>query len=361
MNDENPKDPGADRGSFEETDFQPKLSKDQEQAEKLTKLLSSVQQGWKIAIHREQPSWCRGTLETLEVYDTSEPIDTDYLIRTWGGQRLYIKVHGDGGRWIGGGSISLFSYPPKVHGRVIKEEDYFSQSAAALPQQPIPYQTQAPAPPFDLRQLVELLQKGKKSELDLALKILERAPAAQPAPQPVQQMGSMVEQMMSMFQMFGQMKDMFGNAGSSSSGGDSESITPIIGDVVKSLLQGQQNLQNGPRKPALVAPRSPGPPGQQSADHQVPPLRPVQGLGDDTLSSIADKLSSLSATDAAGVLMDALGNMPEQKRSEAMKEFFENMATDNSLDGTLNEGDTYEQDDDEGDIKSEDHKTSNSG
>lgn len=360
MNDENIKDPGVDRGTFEETDFQPKLSKDQEQADRLQKLLSSVQQGWKIHIHREQPSWCRGTLETLEVYDTSEPIDTGYLIRTWGGHRLYIKVHGDGGKWIGGGSISLFSYPPRVHGKLIKEEDFFAQSPAAMPQYQAPYPNQAPAPApqFDLRQLMELLQKGKKSELDLALKILDRAPAPQAAPQPVQQMGSMFEQMMSMVQVFGQMRDMFGGMSDGGSPSESESMTQMIGDVVKSLMQGNQNLQGDQRKGALVAPRVPGPP---APDHKVAELRPVQKIGDDTLSGIANKLSSLTANDAAEVVAQALGNMPENKRSEAMQMFFGTMSGNDDLDGTLNNDDTYDQEDESDDTTIEDHKTSNTG
>lgn len=366
MDDKTTKDPAVEIADFEKTDFQPKLSKEQEQAEKLQSLLSNIQQGWKISIAREQPSWCRGHLETIEVYDPSEPFDIDYLIRTWGGQRLHAKVHDESGRWIGGGSISLFSYAPKVHGKEIKESDYFAQSSAALPPMPHPYQNPPPAQQLDLKTLVEILRSGKKSELDLALKILDRAPAPAPAPV-VQKQSSPMEQMLSMFQMFGQMKDLFGDMSGSSSGGDSESLTPIIGDLVKGLMSGQQNIQNDPRKPALVAPRAPGRPGGAPGPapvHQVPPLRPVEGLGEDNLSQIADKLSALSSNDAVDVLIQALGNMPEDKRAESMQLFFEGISGQNELDGLSNEDDNLEEDDQEGNGEHAgiaDHKSSNQG
>lgn len=341
MNDENQK---SDReAEFEAGDFDYKPTKEERAAERVQRLLSTVDQGWKISIIRTQPSWCRGHLETVEVYDPSETVDTDYLIRQWGGQRIHIKVHNEKGQWVGGGSISLFSYPPKVRGREIKEEDFYSSSP--LQNNPAPFAqqqyTQHPTPAganqLDLNSLLGLLQKSKKEELQFALELMKRAGTggAQPAPAaPAAGMGAMAEQMVSMFQMFGQMKELFGSVEGGQGGGDE--LTPIIGDIVSKLFDGKRDLDSQQRgrggralMPPTGGPSSAGPPAGRApdpGDQGVPQLHPVDSLQNDTLSGIADKLSSLSPGDASDVLIQALGNMPEEKRNAAMQEFFQNMA-----------------------------------
>jgi len=340
---------------FDPKDFSYEPTAEEKKTERLNRLLASVEMGWKISIIREQPTWCRGHLETFEVFDPSESVDIDYLIRTWGGQRLHLKVHDHRGQWVGGGSISLYSYPPKVQGAEITQKDVFGhapmqQSMPVIPVQQSGFgQTQQ----IDIAKLFQLLQTGKKSELDLALKILDRAPQTVQPQQTVQPMGSMIADMAAMLQMFGQMRELFGT-GEHFARSDDDSLTPVIGDVIKALFENRQNQgQNPTVKPALVAPKI-GPMPTKQPNHSVPDLRPVTGLGDSNLSQIADKLSSLSASDAVDVLMQALGNMPEKKRQEAMQTFFSEIMEDSNLDGSLNPMDTYDQDDEDDDPKSQD-------
>lgn len=338
-----------------EVDFERPMSKEENQTNRLFRLLSTIEQGWKISIIRTHPSWCRGHLETIEVFEPDDTVDTDYLIRTWGGSRLHLKVHNERGQWIGGGSISLFSYQPKVRGKTINESDYFSQNPVAPP--PAHPMTYGQQPQMDIGKLLELLQKGNKSELDLALKILERAPMQhQQIPQPQQQgIGSMAEQMVAMFSMMSQMKNFFGDLNGPAQN-DSDSLGPVIGDVVKSLLNHNQTPQS---RRALVSTRQKT--GPNPTGSAVAPLRPVQELGD-RLSDIANKLSSLSPSDAADVLMQALGDMPEDRRKEAMTAFLGNLTEDSTLDGLLNQDDTNSQDDQSDyDDDDGDNETSSSG
>jgi hypothetical protein len=367
MNDEN-----KPKSEFDATDFEDKLTPDQEKEARLARLLSSMGQGWKVSIIRVQPSWCRGHLETVEIYDPSEAIDIDYLIRTWGGQRLHVKIHNEKGDWVGGGSVSLFSYPPLVQGERITPKTVMTETPPSQTQiNPV---QQGPAfSGIDIPALFKLLQQGKKSELDLALKILERQPnMAAPAPaQPNQPMGSMFEQMGAMMQMFGQMREFLGDmsqgGAAPATGGDD--LAPVIGDVVKGLLGTvQQNPQPTQARPTVVGPRPvppvPGtpPPGTNNGDHRAPDLRPVEGIGVESLSAIANKLAGLSPEDSVDVIIQALGDMPADKRQAAIQTFMQSMMGDDSdLDGLLDTDDTYSQDEEDQPTPSTDRKTQGSG
>jgi hypothetical protein len=263
----------------------------------------------------------------------------------------------------------MFSFPPMVHGKVIRIEDLQANMptpqgnpALGIPPQAPPQPAQ---PQIDINHLFEMMQGTKQNDLQLALQLLEKS-KVQNAP-PANQIGDMVNQMMGMFTLFGQMKEMFGqNLGDAPAGGGEETMIPVIGDLIKGLLnrnQPQQAPMMMPaRRGALAPPRAqpspaPTPPQPQQGGKQVERNSlPPQQSGGDNLSSLAGKLADLSPTDASEVLLEALGNMPEERRSAAMQHFFANMTGEDLLDDSSFDEDNY--DDDEA---TQDNQTPNPG
>ena len=321
--------------------------------DRLTRVLSEVDPGWKIAIMRVAPSWCRGHLETYEVYDPSESIDVNYLIRHWGGHKLHLKVHNERGHIVGGGSIALYSYPPRVHGRLIEEDDYFAKNPVVTQVAPIvQQQPTAPAGGIDIMQLLSILQKGNKIELELAMKILDRAPSA-----PAQQIGNIAEQMTAMFGLMGQFREMFAAEGSS--GGD-ESILPVVGDLVRGLMSMNQQKQLVQNTPTIQPPRQSPPIPINNRPKQSPPPDPARAAPRDApraplnMDSAVDYLLSLDSSDISATLLETMKKLPERKRAEAVTEFMCALQQDPVLDDLENIDDTFSQDDDYYD-ESDDH------
>lgn len=305
--------------------------------DRLSGLLSSIQSGWKVTILRGEPGWCRGHLETIEYYgdEDNEPIDVNYLIRQWGGRKLYLKVHNEGGKWVGGGSISLFSYPPKVRGQILNEmESYgmtpgpqgtFSQNVQ--PHYPPP----PPQPGFDVAKLFEMASNQKGANLESVMKMMETFRAQMPQPQPVDPMAGM-QQMMGMAQMFKQMREIFGDlggdGGGGGGGGDGDGIAPIAAEVVKALVASRQ--QPAPARGSLTGPRPgfTGPPKSgaptQNAPQNVPPPK-ENDIEAGNIMQIAKRLSDLNPEDAAGCIHLAYEGMPKEKSEEAAQAFMRQM------------------------------------
>lgn len=318
-------------------------SREQNSQDRLERLLSSLERGWKVVILRQQPTWCRGHLETIEYFgEDDEPIDIDYLIRTWGGSRLHLKIHNESGQWLGGGSVSLFSYPPKVRGKILKEEDMIGanigHAATVIPA----VHNQG----IDIGKILDILSK-KGSGFDAAnmvklIEIAQNRNLAQPAAPPPQQ--NPMEQMIQMATAFKQMQQIFGGGDfGSGGGGDGDNLAPIAAEVVKALVQ---KKQSPPSRGALL------PPQPQSAPIEKPkplPSRPKQKTDNGelkTITQLANKISNMDPDDAAGVVFLALDGMDEKKRAAAMQSFLASMNDDAIIDNDETSRDNYGDDDD---------------
>lgn len=307
--------------------------------DRLTGLLSSIQNGWQVTILRGQPGWCRGHLETIEYYgsDENEPIDVNYLIRQWGGRKLYLRVHDEKGRYAGGGSISLFTYPPKIRGQILNESDQYGMSPG--PQgtftqnvpPPMHHPPQPPsAQPFDITKLFELASKQKNADLGSVMELMKNFQSQVQAPQ--QQVDPMagMQQMVAMAQMFKQMKEVFGELGGDGGGGggSEDGIAPIAAEVVKALVANRQ--QPAPARGSLTGPRPgfTGPPKSgaptQNAPQNVPPPK-ENDIEAGNIMQIAKRLSDLNPEDAAGCIHLAYEGMPKEKSEEAAQAFMRQM------------------------------------
>jgi len=326
-----------------------KTSKEARSQERLERLLGNLEQGWKITIKREQPSWCRGHLETIEIYDPSEDgsqVDLEYLVRMWGGQKLHLKVMDEKARWLGGGSISLFSYPPKVRGKLLLEEE----SLGGGPNSPV---TQIPFPPyppppqaqFDMNKILDLISKQKGADIPTLLKLLEISQArSTPQYNAMSQMTGMADQMLGMMTLFKEMKNVFGDVGGGGSS-DSDSLSPVFAEVIKGLVQTKNNTL--PSAGTLVAPKKIRPKALPNhAETSEKPAIQKPNTERDRVLSLAEQLSKLDPEDASGVVLLAMDRMPADKREQAMKSFFSDVNQDDLIE---NEDDFVDDDKDQSD------------
>lgn len=351
----------------------PKPTKDDEKLSKAATLLSNLQQGWKVSVHRIAPSWARSHLETFDIMDGSEPIDIDYLIKRWGGQCLSIAIHDEHGHWVTKATIPAYSFPPRVYGEPICERDVMgfgsAPSVQVAPNQTVErYDPQQSAAGgllgglgMSLPELLKLMQGSNKAESTLLLKLFERQLMQQPAPPPSTSNQSplkMMREMIEMQMMMREMGEQFGGFGGGGGGGGGEE-DPLgsLGPLLSTLAQ---NFMNRPsaaprqkpqrRPPARVMPP---PPPQQSVN---PPQRELprepQQFGnmdpgepaDTNLRKLSDTLCDLSAEDSSDVVLQAFDNMPDEKREAAMGAFFRKMQ-EGPVDDLTNPNDVYRQDD----------------
>lgn len=317
----------------------PSFEEDDQDQDRLSSLLSSIQSGWKVTILREQPGWCRGHLETIEYYgaDDNEPIDVDYLIRQWGGRKLHLKVLNERSKWVGGGSISLFSYPPKVRGQILNEADMYGMTPGpqamlnpAVPQQPYPTQQ----PQFDVAKLFEMASNQKGANFESVMKMMETFRSQMPQPQQLDPMAGF-QQMLGMAQVFKQMKDVFGDMGGDGGGGGGggdDGITPIAAEVVKALVN-QNQRPVAPARGVLTGPRPgfTGPPQKGAPPQNTPPTQQQNApptkvdIEPDNIMQIAKHISDLDPEDAAGCVHLAFEGMPKDKRDQAAQHFMSQM------------------------------------
>jgi len=354
-----------DEPPIEDPAWEPEDSTEQE---KLEGILGDVEEGWRIVIYRLQPTWCRGILETIDVHEPDFRLDVNELIKRWGGQRLHVKVKNKKNKIMGGGTISLFSYPPMRFGQPITMDDV---NLSSLPRRawnlqpywdpnnpnqlpPAPPQTQqSTAPSVDLTKLLEMLQQGNRTDLDVLLKLLDRQAKAAPPPPPPTDPTGMMAQMMGMFKMFRNMQELFG--GGAMGGGqlgstersDEDSIMPMIGELVRGMMGNRQTTPTEPSRPFLTPPRQAVPAPQIAPPVASRPTRPADD-DDENLGRIADKLSRLDTDDAVDVVLEAIGNMPKDKRESAMQkfvsEFFGSGDEEDDLDESSIRADTFSQD-----------------
>lgn len=335
MSDEN-KNKGVEM--FDDSDIGP--TKDEKTQARLEHLLGNVERGWKISILRVDPSWCRGHLETKEIYDASDQIDIGYLIDNWGGHRLHVKIHDESSRWLGGGSVSLYSYPPKREGVLLKRTDHYLPAQNELQgSPPLHYQqppAQNPAPQLDIRALLDIVAKQKGTDIGGLLKVLEFAQGRQ---QPPAQNSSITEQMLGMLSLFREMQSVFGGMGGNGKDSDDDSFTPVIAEVVKGLVANQSApppsrgaLSPPQRRPARVS-RNVRPPNVTDRDDdEVEPAEQTP----QSIQDFANKLATLDPDDAVGVVMMAMDKMPPDKAQTAMTSFLSGMSGDDNLDDSLN-------------------------
>lgn len=307
-----------------------KSSSDKErdrQLEELDTFFAQVDPSLRLMVYRLQPSWCRGCLEEIYVANAREDINLQYFIKHWGGQLLQIRVRGKKGQIEKSYMIPLYSYPPLVKGERITEDDLEKPEKspeASVPQQSNPLVVNQGS---NMEKVFELLpaiiplwseyvkhqEARRQSDMAMMLQIAKTQSGGGIAD--ITKIGAVMTQLNQMFRQNN--PEMMGD------GGELGFMTQAL-DVIKSVMNRPQI--GAPQE--ITAHRLTGPKGlpngketSQDTDGKVTPIIPrgkPQIPQKQTETDYAKTIAEMDAHNAAGIIISAFGNMPEDKREQAL-------------------------------------------
>lgn len=279
--------------------------------ERAERMLDELRSGWSISIIRMRPGWCSGFLERIECSD-DEPIDIDYIVQTWGGEVLRLRLSDETGTYRRGATVNLRSYPPLFRGEPIRRNDHTGpvddrrrarqQNDAYVPPPPAPAQ-------LDLIGVLGLLQKTRKEDLGLLRALFGSVPQFQPHEQ-----RSSLDDLLEYATKWKQLQKIFGSDQSAQPATDEGQLLGSITEIVKAI--GARPAQ--PATPAqppgrIVAPRE----NPKPIDHgtNVPQIE-----HNNDLSAV---ISRLDHNDFTNLILTSLASMPDDRRERAIATFFE--------------------------------------
>jgi len=213
--------------------------------------LAEFSEGDYMTVSRLQPHELRGSLERI-YFSKDDPIDLDYLKKKWGGHLLRIRIYGDGTRGAKTGfDIPLFSFPPRVDGRLVETEDQKQRSNQSS-QSPLEFAAAIVEMAKSLIPQAAPMQVQPQQGLGV-VEILKLATSLQRQSQPPDSIAQLRATM-------GLLRDVQGlGFGGNSDSGDSDMLTRIAA-IAEKVLGQQQNVQptiSGPQLPPT--PRAIGP------------------------------------------------------------------------------------------------------
>lgn len=282
--------------------------------EALENELQSLSTGTNVIIERLRPSWCKGVLEKFCVGD--EGIDVDYLIRTWGGEVLSLKVIGDGNRIRGSHVVELYTFEPRKYGRKLKPpHQYFDDDGDEKPV--IPTSVQVSQPDNSnlelMRSFFEAMDKQRQGEIE-TLKTLLVTTMSQKQPEtPSISLLSELKKVSGIMEM---MREMSGNMSGAQPASSEDQFPGQIMDMMRMFMSRPPE-----QKPRIIAPvgsvrRAASPISENKADPK--PSASITPIRDD----IYTQLGSMDPNVAADTLITALSAMPLAKRDATIEAFW---------------------------------------
>ena len=284
----------------------------------LERELALLQPGTAVILERLKPSWCKGQLEKVTIGD--DGLDLDYLIRTWGGHLLSLKIVGSGNRIKGSHTVELYTFEPRRWGKKLIAPNRMDDDESPPIQNPVMMQ---PPPSQELAlipQFLEMLNTSRQNEMDTLRTLLLNQQQQQPAPAatPMGGIGDIVKMATAM----NQLKEMF--RAEKSTDDQPEQFPAQVMDMVKVFLD-SKNSQPQTRlvAPVQQVPQQAPPPSRARVPVAVP-SPPLQGNSTSKPMNEQDIISNITAmapAHAAETLITALGKMPPDKQSECLAEF----------------------------------------
>lgn len=279
---------------------------------KAERLLAGLKPEWTVTIHRVMPSWCKGWLERIDLMNGG--VDIPYIVRTWGGQLLRLRICDSKGQYKGGVDLPLYTHQPKKNGRVITPHDCdFDNVDPPQQQQPIVLPQTAPQQnPLDIVGILGLLQETRKEDLDTVRALLGTA-----APAVMQKPSNPMDDMLKFATKFKQLQEAFGGFG--------QQPTPSEdGDILGTVKEIAKGLQFMRPQPAISAPSVPPQP-QRPQPRVVPPqnnppkmppqpqLQPQQPNPPNP-NALPMTLSGLEPEQFRDLMLTSLAIMPDNQR-----------------------------------------------
>jgi hypothetical protein len=273
----------------EKTAKEPELKAAEEKLEKLDRILANIKSGWTIRVYRASPAWCKGHLEQIDFDEGDDPIDLDYLARTWGGEVLRLRVSDERGKYQGNATIQLASYPPRRFGKLLKDptiEPEIQTSMNSL---------------SGIESLLSIVDRIRQNETLPILKLLlnQQQQAAQP-------INTGMQQVLETATMFKQLKGIFGESTENEKPVNSGTILDTVNSILGAYAQIKKT--NPVPQSTIVPPLSPRP--QLGFPNPLPIPEKAKGF--------VDQLTAMHPKDLAENFILAVGNMPEDKRNTVM-------------------------------------------
>lgn len=250
--------------------------------------------GVSVMVSRLEPEWCSGYLEEIDIMEGREPIDINYLIKTWGGKRLRCRVRSRRGRssgqWLRSIDIPLQTWEPLRRGKRIfpRTDDAGDDGGDTWTTKP-----PAPAPEKsglgqlgELASLMGLLQKNQLEAMQ-ALGLGARQPRGDSG-------GTTIATAIELAKLL--------SASSAPASSNEDSSIELFGRALEILRP-----QPPAPAPAIVSQSS----------------QPVR---------LADHLARLEPDQAVGCLQEALDKMPPERRNGAMAALLRALADTGILD-----------------------------
>jgi len=280
---------GFDQKKQEPTISEPARERSIEDAEeklsRLEAMLKEIGAGWQVSIYRLQPSWCKGFLETIDMSDDEEPIDLDYIVKQWGGEKIKVRIKDPRKVYRGSVDIPLHSYPPRLYG---EELVHPNKRAADSPSSAL----------GNLEMILGVVEKLKKSDLDPVVKILLQQQAAfQTQPQ------SGVQNLLESLAVLEKFKGFFGHVEEKPRAAEGD----LLGNI-NAILDTYSKIKgtNEPKKKTIV-----------------PALRAVNPAPAALGNPMGDPLSMSKLQPKSFIknFLDAMALMPKEKRESILQMF----------------------------------------
>jgi hypothetical protein len=282
----------------------------------VARLLNEVGAGTSIQIRRARPGWCHGFLETIDYQEGDEPIDMQYLVDTWGGEILSLRVKKNG-RYIKGVDVPLCSFQPKRWGQVITRADVRSDgnTAAAAAPAPVglnlgdvlnlvdrvlktaaPVQAAAPALPY--AEIFKLLGNFiKTSQI--------------PAPAPTLGGGG-IDDVLKTARALKELRELIG--GDLGGVGPADSEPDMMGQITK-VIEAYSKIRENDRPPRLIPVTAAAPVSNPAA------------AGFD-MQAIGAHLRALGPQEIARSFLGVVGGLPEDQREEVFSNILGELGLD---------------------------------
>jgi len=136
-----------------------------EQLAAIAEFFDGLTTGVSVMISRLEPEWCSGYLEEREIIEGAEPIDINYLIKSWGGKRLRCRVRskrpGNRGQWLRSIDIPLQTWDPLRRGVRIYPRETIDEDEGWTTRKPQPKKTGL----GDIGEMMTLMSTMRQNEL----------------------------------------------------------------------------------------------------------------------------------------------------------------------------------------------------
>lgn len=321
----------------------------------IDQFFDDLRAGSGIKIWRVLPEWCTGYLGTIYVSE-EEPIDVEQIIKRWGGRKLRLKRTGEGSRFVKGSvDLDLKSYPPKVKGDRIYEDDEDLRPRAA----PGLVHPQEQDKSFNDRLLEGLLLSQKEpqnnSQIGDFAKLLDIVNTQQ---SPILQQlitkalktptsntsTSSIDEVVNLMQKIDVIKGALGDSGAAAPAAvsDDQGLMTMIGSIANKLLDNRAPQPVYPPQAPQIHQPNPGLQGAQTGQVVNPAATPNPSPTPEqkpvNTDDIAAFLDTLEGPQLVQIMLTKYQNMPHDKKEQIKDLLYDTGISQKIVDELCEEG-----------------------